>query len=293
MSSTAFVKPKRSCLMVFLRWLFIALVSLPFALYFAYMLFFYYVQREALFPAQNRPIQISDAAAFEGLIAARFRTALGENAGFAWYMPPADQNAVPFPVIIVGHGNGEIADDWVPMAQPARELGYGVLILGYPGYGHAVGEPSKDAIVESALAAYDWLLEQPGVDRERIVIFGHSVGGAATLALAEQRPTKGAVLLSAFASIDHIARDRYLPALLAKDRFDNLAIIENYDRPVYLMHGTSDIVVLPYQAELLHEAAPQSRLKWLNCGHGGCIDDIHRFWQTLDPIMQEMIGDRS
>ena len=249
-------KPKRSCLMIFLRWLFFALVSLPFALYLAYVVFFYYVQREALFPAKNRPVQIADEGMVDGLTAARFATVLGEGAGFAWYMPPADQDENSFPVIIIGHGNGEIADDWVPMAQPARRLGYGVLILGYPGYGHARGEPSKDTIVDSALAAYDWLLEQPGVDEEQILIFGHSVGGAATLALAEQRPTQGAILLSAFASIDHIARDRFLPSVLAKDRFDNLSIIEKYNRPVFMMHGTEDVVVAPYQAELLHDAAP-------------------------------------
>lgn len=271
---------------------FLIVVVLPIAFYVAYLVFFYNAQRDALFPGQDRPIQISDPSAVDvpGLMMARFPTALGEEAGFAWYIPPAENLSAPAPVVIIGHGNGEIADDWVESVGGLQERGYAILILGYPGYGHAQGSPSKESIVEAALGAYDWLVARPEIDRDRIIIFGHSIGGAAVLSIADQRPTQGAILLSAFASIKHIARDRYLPGFLAKDHFDNVAVLEKYDRPVYLMHGTEDMVVSPYQADLLHAAAADSQLEWIACGHGGCTGEMDQFWDKLEPIMLEMIN---
>lgn len=275
----------------FSRWLLFSTISIPLVAYATFLIFFYVQQRSMLFPGQDRPVQIVNPAQADGLIAAHFATPLGAGAGFAWYLePPAVDE--PAPVVIIGHGNGEIADDWIPIARVLQARGYAILILGYPGYGQAAGSPTKESIVSAAIGAYDWLIERPEIDKHKIIIFGHSLGGAAVLALAEQRPSQGAILLSAFASINHIAHDRYLPPFLAKDRFDNVAILKRYNRPVYLMHGTQDLVVLPYQAELLHQAAAQSQLKWLPCGHNGCIGDIDQFWDNLEPIMREMIKEQ-
>lgn len=277
--------------MIFVRWFLILIIAMPIMAYLAYVVLFYTQQRNLLFPAQNREIIIPDASLYDGLVMARFDTALGTDAGFAWYLPPPTALNGSAPAVIIGHGNGEIADDWVGFADALRRRGYGVLILGYPGYGHAAGSPSKASIVDSAVNAYDWLVSQPEIDGEKVIIFGHSVGGGATLAMAKQRPTQGAILLSTFASINHIARDRYLPSFLAKDKFDNLGIIGEYDKPVYLMHGTLDTLIPPYHAELLLEAAAESHLRWIECGHGGCIGDIEIFWDGLQPVMQSMIND--
>ena len=280
----------RSCRSMILRTLLIIGIALPFVLYAGYAFFFYQVQREALFPGQHRLIQVQNAADFPGLVEARFTTSQGELAGFAWYLEPPESSH-PAPAVIIGHGNGEIADDWVGHAMPLRDRGFGVLIIGYPGFGHAPGEPTRDNIVEAAVAGYDWLVTQPEINPDQIILFGHSVGGGATWGLAQQRPTQGAIMLSTFASIRHIARDRFLPGFLAKDQFDNIGIVANYDRPIYFMHGTEDIVVKPYQADLLHAAAPNSELNWLPCGHGGCIGDITVFWDELEPRMRKMIND--
>ena len=282
-------KKNRSCSMIFARSLLFILLIIPIVAYTAYLVLFYTQQRQLLFPAQNRPTTILDQSQFPNLVKANFATSLGPQAGFAWYLPPP-HTAQPAPAVIIGHGNGEIADDWVHHADSLRNRGFGVLILGYPGYGHAAGTPSQTAIVESSLAAYDWLITQPEINPNQILIFGHSIGGAATLAIAQARPTQGAILLSTFASIDQIARDRYLPPFLAHDRFNNLNIIATYDRPVYLMHGSLDTLVPPHHAELLHAAAPNSELHWIRCGHGGCIGDIVAFWDQLEPIMYDMLA---
>lgn len=282
-------KHRHPSLMVLIRWLILLFIFTPITAYVVYLGAFYYQQRQMLFPAQDRQPTILDKTDFPNLIKASFPTSLGTDAGFAWYLPPP-QATDRAPAVIIGHGNGEIADDWVQHADVLRNLGFGMLILGYPGHGHAAGSPSKTAIVESSLAAYDWLITQPEIDSNQVLLFGHSIGGAATLAIAQERPTQGAILLSAFASIDQVAKDRYLPPMLALDRFNNLDIIRSYNRPVYLMHGTQDTLVPPHHAELLHNAAPHSELHWLPCGHGGCINNIVTFWGKLEPIMRDMLA---
>ena len=54
---------------------------------------------------------------------------------------------------------------------------------------------------------------------------------------------------------------------------------------------TTDIVVQPYHADLLNDAASNSELTWLECGHGGCIGDIQVFWDDLEPRIRNMISD--
>lgn len=274
----------------FLRILRMTLIAAILIVYGVYASLFYRFQREMLYPGGQRAIQIQDPASYEGLVAAHFPTSLGPEAGFAWYLePPA--SSYPAPALIIGHGNGEIADDLVEFALPLQAKGFGVLIIGYPGYGHAKGSPTKETILEAAVGSYDWLIAQPEINADQIVVMGLSLGGAAAWEVADKRPTKGAMMLSTFASIRHSARDRWLPGFLAKDQFDNLTIAQEYDRPVYLMHGTQDLVIRPHHARKLHAAAKHSELQWLDCGHGSCIGDYHIFWDDLEPRIRNMISD--
>ncbi|MFK7801746.1 MAG: hypothetical protein AB8G95_08960, partial [Anaerolineae bacterium] len=155
----------------FLRLLRMALIATILIVYGSYASFFYRFQREALYPGQQRAIQIQDPSNYEGLVAARFPTSLGPEAGFAWYLEPPESSH-PAPAVIIGHGNGEIADDLVDFALPLRAKGYGVLVIGYPGYGYAEGSPTKESILEAAVESYDWLIARPEINADQIVVMG-------------------------------------------------------------------------------------------------------------------------
>ena len=271
----------------------ILILSLPVLAYVAYVFLFYSQQRAMLFPAENRStlidVKMAEAQADIDHLVPVFYPA-EPLTGFAWYLPalgPTGQRLNAAPALIVAHGNGEINDDWVDSARGLQRRGVGVLLLEIPGYGHAPGEPSRDGIVTTALAGYDWLVEQPGVDPESIYLFGHSIGSGSVTAIADARPTQGMVLLSPFASIARLAQERYLPSVLVKDRFDNLSPVQAYTEPVLIMHGRQDTLIPFAHSETLDKAAPNSRLIPLDCGHGGCIQDMNHFWEQVVDFIGE------
>jgi hypothetical protein len=47
------------------------------------------------------------------------------------------------PIVIFGHGNGEVVDYWLSALNGFRERGIGVLLVEYPGYGRSAGSPSE------------------------------------------------------------------------------------------------------------------------------------------------------
>ena len=61
------------------------------------------------------------------------------DAGFgpveSWFLPPAGKSAGPAPAVIVAHGNGELIDFLPAEFAPLRQMGLGVLLVEYPGYG--------------------------------------------------------------------------------------------------------------------------------------------------------------
>lgn len=249
-------------------------------LYSGYVTLFYRQQTNMIYPAQGRESTVLyPGTLMPGLTEATYT--YNDVEGFAWYLSPQPQ-VDQQPAIIIAHGNGEISDDWLDQANNFRQRGYHVLLLEYPGYGRAPGSPSKPTIQASAIGGYDWLITQPGVDPAHIYLFGHSIGGAAVTSIAAERDTQGMILLSPFASLRRLARERYLPPFLVQDPFDNLSVVRHYSKPLLLMHGTEDTLIPYAHSETLHQAASQSDLLPLNCGHGGCISDWEAFWDRID-----------
>jgi uncharacterized protein len=151
-----------------------------------------------------------------------------------------------------------------------RAWGVGALLVEYPGYGRSTGLPSERSIVEAMLAAYEWALQQPGVDPKRIVAYGRSLGGGAACALAQRKPVAALILESTFTSVRAFASGYRTPGFLVRDPFDNLATVRQFKGPLLIVHGTRDEVIPVQQARDLAAAAPQSELHLLECGHNDC-----------------------
>jgi uncharacterized protein len=254
-------------------------------LYLVYFGYFFAMQRTILFPYRYIPPAPAVANLPPG----------GQQIWFdveqarveAWYLPPLEPlDSGRAPLFIVGHGNGEIIDSWRAPAQALRQAGFAVLLVEYPGYGRSTGVPTERSITAAFVAAYDWVIEQPEIDPQRIVLFGHSVGGGAVSALAAQRPSAALILFSTFSSVRALAAAQGLPSFAVRDPFDNLAVVRNYPNPVLVIHGEWDRTI-PYSHGLaLHAAAPQGALVTLPCGHNGCVSDWASFWQQLRPFFQ-------
>jgi len=264
----------------------IALILTIVCAYAAYVGLFYIVQRNLIFPGQHWPALPAYAPTQEGIDAIWLETSQGKVE--AWYLSPiGEPQEQKIPTMIMTHGNGEMIDMWVEPAREVRRQGFGVLLIEYPGYGRSAGKPSQAGITEAMLLGYDWLVAQPQIDPDKIVIFGRSIGGGAACALAAQRPSAALILFSTFQSVTSMAKARWLPSVLVKDPFDNLSVVENYSRPILLLHGDHDEVIPYAHSEVLHAAAPDSELITYDCGHNDCVQDWIKFWQDVMSFLRQ------
>jgi uncharacterized protein len=235
-------------------------------LYGAYVAALYASQSTLIFPRYMIPNYDLEPPA--DTIRTMLETSFGKVE--AWYLPPEAPTADPSPAVIFAHGNAELIDFWPVDLKFFRRLGLGVLLVEYPGYGRSRGVPSEATVTEAFTAGYDWLVGRKDVDGGRIIVCGRSIGGGAACALARQRPTAGMILLSTFTSIRSMAARYLFPPALLKTPFDNLSTVSGYRQPILIVHGTRDTIIPFSHARQLQEAARNSRLLALECGHNDC-----------------------
>ncbi len=255
--------------------------------YCAYALLLFVVQRSVMFPRN-----LIDAGDYnttprvDGLVKIHVNTSQGKVE--AWYMPAlgADRDK-PSPAVIYGHGNAELIDFWPETLAPFTQMGLGLMLVEYPGYGRSEGSPSQQSITETFTAAYDWLAKRADVDADKIVLFGRSLGGGAVCALASRRPSAAMILMSTFTSARSFAKNYLAPGFLMRDPFDNLAVINTYSKPVLIIHGQDDSLI-PYEhAVKLHQAADRGRLVAYPSDHNDCPSDWARFWQDVKKFLAD------
>lgn len=251
--------------------------------YVGYLLLVFLMQRQILYP--GRAIKVNGATP-AGIVQLGVVTAAGR--GEAWLMPPLKRNqGERRPLVIFFHGNGEVIDYLPEQVEGFRELGMGVLLVEYPGFGRSPGHPTEESITATAVAAYDAALQREEVDPERIVLFGRSLGGGAACALALRRPGAAMILQSTFTSTRPFARSFLAPGFIVKDVFDNGAVVAAYRRPLLLFHGSRDTIIPPEHGRELKRLAPQARLVEFPCGHNDFPRDPREFYRTIAVFLQE------
>jgi uncharacterized protein len=186
----------------------------------------------------------------------------------SWWHAPSSDDA---PIILYLHGNGGALSGRVQIFDSLIREGFGVLAVGYPGYGGTPGQPGEAEMQRIARANYGWL-RGAGFPARRIVIMGHSMGTGVAVALAAQHPAAGLVLESPFTSMRDAAQ-RVAPWLpvrwIITEPFDSKARIGAVRMPIAWMHGSADTLI-PYRmgAELVGAASvPVCALRIDGGGH--------------------------
>jgi fermentation-respiration switch protein FrsA (DUF1100 family) len=244
-------------------------------LYVAYALALFFLQRKLMFPgAPPGPTEAPPGADLE-----RLWIDTPEARCEAWFLPPS-QGKAPCPAILFAHGNGERIEQWAEPFRSFSAMGFGVLLVEYPGYGRSRGKPSQKVITRVMIRAFDTLADRSDVDAARIVAMGRSIGGAAVCRLLPDRPA-ALVLLSAFTSVRDFARSFLLPSFAVLDPMDNIAALRAYSGPVLIQHGLRDATVPVSHARALGRAARSSRVLLEDCGHNDCPPDWPRFCEQV------------
>jgi pimeloyl-ACP methyl ester carboxylesterase len=262
----------------------LALVSVAVALlYGGFLCLLYCLQASMIYPGTKNRVDANPPQS-QGAEVFKISTALGNvEALFMPATPAVDETRQP--VVIFGHGNGEVIDYWVTALNGFRQRGIGVLLVEYPGYGRSTGSPSEAAIRGVMDAAYDRIAADPRVDRSRIFGFGQSLGGGAICLLAKDRFLRALILQSTFPSLDIFAAEYWAPAFLLRDHFDNLSSVAHFQGPVLVIHGRDDHLIPWKQGQRLAAASANSTFRLYDCGHGCWDPERLPFWRDALPFL--------
>jgi pimeloyl-ACP methyl ester carboxylesterase len=244
-------------------------LALIYALYAGAM---YTKQASILFPAASRDHRAVGPAP-PGTRWVEVPVAFGNARALYW---PAHGETKPAGAIWYAHGNYETVENSFGLVQPLLEHGFAVMQFEYPGYGGADGSADFDSINMAADATWDWLARQPGIDPEKLVAMGYSIGGGPAAGMTQRHDVAALVLLSTFTSIAEIAQHYALPSFLVRFPYDNIARVKEFRGPIFIEHGRRDEVIPFALGEKLAAAAPNALFLAQDCGHADC-----RFDQTV------------
>jgi alpha-beta hydrolase superfamily lysophospholipase len=166
-----------------------------------------------------------------------------------WLAPPRGPAPDRSMAVLVANGNGGDRSHRVPLAHALNEQGFTVLLFDYRGYGGNPGSPSESGLFHDIRAAFSYLVKV--FDREKIILFGESLGAAVVTDLATEQPVGGVVLRSPFTDLASVGATHYpfLPVrLLLRDRFPVLDKITAVRSPVAVIYGSADSIVPPSQS---------------------------------------------
>jgi pimeloyl-ACP methyl ester carboxylesterase len=162
------------------------------------------------------------------------------------------QNIATDTVILYCHGNKDHMDFYWPRQKLYANTGglgrYGVLMIDYPSFGLSEGKASEENMYRSTARAIQWLKDQ-GLQNERFVIFGFSLGSAAACEVAAHpsayalAPSK-LILEAPFASAEVMIQDAALLSMpgsfLVDLQIDNATEIRKVEIPLLWIHGVDD-----------------------------------------------------
>ncbi len=244
------------------------LVKIPACAYLILVVSFFIYQRQLEYFPDNREFNLMEfgvAKPFE-VITVELRDGLTIR---SWYYPPRERQK---PVIVFTHGNSGYLALRAFRIQPLLEAGYGLVLVGYPGFDGNTGTPNETGIIESARGAVNNVLGR-GYSLNQIVLHGESLGTTVAVRLASEFNVSAVSLEAPPTSMTDVMFCQYpfFPmSLLLRDKHDSLRYMSSIQSPLLIIHGEADTVVPVEQGKAMFAAAnePKEALYIPNVGHG-------------------------
>ncbi len=218
------------------------------------------IQRSLMyFPDPSLPSPA--AAGAPGFQAVTYQTADGLEL-VSWYRPakkgPTGRDLA---TIVYFQGNGGNIAGRIFKTRPLFEAGYGLMLVGYRGYGGNPGKPSEEGLYYDARAAMAYLQDQ-GLAMDDLVLLGESLGSGVAVRMAWETRVRAVMLEAPYTSTVDVGQSAYffLPVgLLMYDRFPSIDLIADIQAPLLVVHGEQDGVIPTRLGRRLFQAASQPK----------------------------------
>ena len=203
----------------------------------------------------------------------------------AWYVPAAEPGA---PTVLIAHGLLGSKGGMLRFVPWLHDAGYNVMLLDFRGHGGSDERPSSigpDEVLDIQ-AALDWLEAEGAGDR--VAGLGMSLGASALVNTAIQDERLDALILDSlfaewgdtdFAQGYRLSPDWLVPGVPSPEE-----LMPRIDVPVFIIHGTADILTHEDHAHRLYAAANEPKEIWINdSGHAWSA------WTYPDAYRQKLL----
>jgi uncharacterized protein len=200
-----------------------------------------------------------------------FRTSNGVMLN-GWFIPRKDAQVT----VLYCHGNAGNMYHRLHKVKFFHEMGVNFFIFDYRGFGKSAGSPSEKGLYQDAQSAYDYVASRSDVNKDKIVVYGKSLGGPVAADLCNNRTARALILEGSFASVALRAQQLYpfLPMkLLVTQQYDTIAKVKDLRIPKLIAHGRQDEVISFSHGEKLFAAAAEPK-RFLPF-EGGHNDDVY------------------
>lgn len=158
-------------------------------------------------------------------------------------IPPGDAEQ-PERTTILGFGgnawNAEHMGNYLHELFPEAE----VVTFHYRGYAPSSGNPSAIALLSDAPLVFDCAISEPA--STRTIVIGFSIGTGVAAYLARMREVDGVILVTAFDSVEKLAREHYgwLPiGLMLRHHMTPVDDLRQVAAPVALISAENDNII--------------------------------------------------
>jgi fermentation-respiration switch protein FrsA (DUF1100 family) len=176
-----------------------------------------------------------------------------------WFIPTTKKKSKG--TIVFSHGNTGAMGYHLGFITWLIPEGFNVFMFDYRGFGSSTGKPDRRGMVDDVQAAFRYIKTRADVDKTRLISFGHSLGGAKSIASLGERPVAGVRAMisdAGFASYFEMAEwvagkvgaDIVTDELAPKDWVSKVS-----PTPLLIIHGTKDEIVPLEQGKTLFAAA--------------------------------------
>lgn len=175
-----------------------------------------------------------------------------------WFIPVDNARGT----LIFCHGNAGNISHRLEIILIFNKLSLNVFIFDYRGYGRSQGKPSEQGLYKDTEASYQYIISRSDIDKERIVIYGKSIGANVAIDLASKVKTSLLISEGSFTSAYDMGRKLfpYLPIKwMISIKFDAIGKIKNIKTPKLIIHSKDDEIIPFSMGERLFEAAAEPK----------------------------------